>query len=118
MGNSRYGQWRQDSRGGSFWEFYGKYAFFSHVFGGLTRPVYRSGYDDYRRYQSGGRPYYGRNNQYGTRGKYTQQTNKSFFERRKAREAARKSRFSNRVNSKSRRSGMSGYRSRSGGSGK
>ena len=32
VGNSRYGNWRQDSRGNSFCEFYGKYAFFSSMF--------------------------------------------------------------------------------------
>ena len=118
IGNKRYGRWRQDSHGNSFWEFYGKYAFFSHLFGGFTRPIYRNDWNDYRRYNSMGRPYYGRNNQYGTQGKLTKQTNRSYFQRQKAKAQARKSRFSNKFKQRTRRSRMSGFRGRSGGFGK
>lgn len=34
VGNPNYGQWRQSSAGGSFWEWYGKYALFSSLIGG------------------------------------------------------------------------------------
>jgi hypothetical protein len=118
VGDARYGQWRKDNQGNSFWEFYGKFAFFSYMFGAFRRPVYQRDFNDYRRYRGNNQPYYGRNSEYGTRGKYTQTTHKSFFERRKARETARKSRFSRRVNQRNTRSGMSGMRQRSGGFGK
>jgi hypothetical protein len=118
VGNPQYGRWRQDSSGNSFWEFYGKWAFFSYMFSGLSRPIYRTDYDGYRRYQTNRRPYYGKNKQFGTQGKYTQQTNRSFFERRQARESARRSRFSQKFNQRSRRSAGSSVRRRSGGFGK
>jgi hypothetical protein len=118
VGNERYGRWRQDSHGNSFWEFYGRFAFFSHVFGGFTRPLYRSDWDDYRGYRNMGRPYYGRNNQYGTHGTLTKQTNRSFFQRQRAKAQARKSGFMNKFKQRTSRSRMSGFRSRSGGFGK
>lgn len=118
VGDSRYGNWRQDSRGGSFWEFYGKYAFFSHIFGGFGRPIYRSDWNTYRDYRSSGRPYFGRNKEYGTNGSVTKRTNKNFFERRQQRDRARKARFSERVRQRTRRSSMSTFRRRSGGFGK
>ena len=118
VGDQRYGQWRRDSGGNSFWEFYGKYAFFSHMFGMFSRPIYRNDWDSYRNYRSSGRPYYGNNRQYGTNGTYTKRTNKTFFERRQQRDAARKARFSQRVQQRTRRSNMSGARRRSGGFGK
>jgi len=37
VGNSSYGEWRQNSSGTSFWHWYGQYAFFSSMFRG---PVY------------------------------------------------------------------------------
>jgi len=119
VGDNRYGQWRTNSSGGSFWEWYGKYAFFSSMFGMFNRPIYRSDWGDYRSYRGSGRPYYGRNRQYGTNGSYTKRSNPSFFERRKQREARQKSRFSQRVKNRTRRSNMSNFRSRrSGGFGK
>jgi len=118
VGNPRYGHWRQDSHGSSFWEFYGKFAFFNAMFNMFGRPVYRNDWDTFSRYRSNRQPYFGRNRQYGTAGKYTQRTNKSFFQRRQQREAARKAKFSDRVKRRVKRSRMSGVRSRSGGFGK
>jgi len=118
VGNPRYGQWRQDASGNSFWEFYGKYAFFSSMFNMFNRPVYRNDWNDYRSYRGSGRPYYGRGNAYGTRGSYTKKTHNSFFERRKERLASKKASFSDRVQKRMNRSRMSGTRRRSGGFGK
>ena len=118
VGNQRYGQWRNDSSGNSFWEFYGKFAMLNAAFSMFRRPIYRSNYNDYRRHSSSGRPFYGSNREYGTSGSQTKQNNKSFFQRRKARDLARKSRFRNRIGQRVRRSNMSGYRSRSFGFGK
>ncbi|ETR72956.1 MAG: hypothetical protein OMM_01311 [Candidatus Magnetoglobus multicellularis str. Araruama] len=35
VGDPKYGQWKQDASGGSFWEFYGKYRMFTDVLGFL-----------------------------------------------------------------------------------
>ncbi|MCG8604027.1 hypothetical protein MJD09_03380 [bacterium] len=118
VGDQRYGQWRRDSGGNSFWEFYGKYAFFSHMFGMFSRPIYRNDWDNYSDYRSRGRPYYGNNRQYGTNGTHTKRTHKTFHDRQLRKDAARKARFSQRVQQRTRRSNMSGARSRSRGFGK
>ncbi len=118
VGDPSYGTWRQDSRGNSFWEFYGKYALISQMFGMFGRPVYRSDWNTYRNYRGRSSPYYGSNRQYGTRGSYTRRTNKSFFERRQLRESARQTRFGQKIKQRTRRSKMSGFRQRSGGFGK
>jgi hypothetical protein len=125
VGDSNYGQWRTDSSGNSFWEFYGKYRMFTDVLGFFTGPVYRHDYDDYDRYRSRRDPYFGRNNQYGTNGSYTQKNNPSFFERRMSRKQKSRSSFSSRVakrfgSKSSSRIGRTrtGFRSRSMGRGK
>jgi len=112
VGNERYGHWVRDERGNSFWEWYGRYAFFSTMFGMFGRPIYRNDWDMYRNYSSRGRPYFGRGREYGTTGTYTKQTRKTFFERQRARQAMRRARFSERVQRRVRRSRMSGFRSR------
>ncbi len=129
VGDTRYGEWRTDNSGNSFWSFYGKYALMSHLFGALQGPVYRGdwdGYRDYRRqYRQAGwgradrrtssgpiRGYFGSNRQYGTRGTVTQRTNPTFFQRQQARQASSRSRFSNKVRDRVSRSRSSGARSR------
>ncbi len=111
VGNDRYGQWRNDSRGGSFWEFYGKYALFSSLLGMNNRRLYRGDYDTYRTNRSRGRPYYGPSGNFGTRGSVTRTTNPSFFERQQRRQSTRSRSFSNRVRD---RSGRSTSRARGG----
>ena len=118
VGDSRYGQWQTDRGGNSFWEFYGKYALMSQVFGMFNRPVYRNDWDRYRDSRGRGTPYYGANREYGTNGSRTKQTNKNFFDRRVQKEQQRKARFSERAKQRVRRSRMSGMRRRSGGFGK
>jgi len=117
VGDSRYGQWVNDRRGGSFWEFYGKYALFSTLLGGFHRPVYRNDYDMYQTYRASKRPFFGSSNQYGTNGAVTRQTKPNFYTRYQQRERLRKRSFGDRV---SRRTGRTrtGFRSRSGGFGK
>ncbi len=115
VGNQRYGHWRSDSRGGSFWEFYGKYALFSQLLGGSRGPLYRSDYDSYRSYRSQGRPYYGPSNTYGTNGSATRASNPSFYQRQQARQQSKSQNFSQKVKSRSRGSSA---RSRSGSRGK
>ena len=122
VGDERYGQWREDAGGRSFWEFYGQYALLSHLIGGFGRPIYRddwSGYQDARRR---GQTYYGPgttgggrtdgtigsttrqttggSRTYGTNGSTTRQTNPDFFRRRQARQAAQSRSFGQRVTSR------------------
>ncbi len=118
VGDSRYGEWRRDSGGNSFWSFYGKYAFFRSMFGMFGGPIYSSRWDTYRDARYRGRPYYGSNHEYGTGGSYTKRTSPGFYQRRQQRELSRKARFSDRVRQRARRSRMSGFRRRSGGFGK
>ena len=113
VGDSRYGRWRTDNSGNSFWEWYGKYAMMSHVFGMFNRPIYRTDYDNFRDYRSSGRDYYGRGNVYGTNGSYTKTSKPDFFQRRQARERVSKSNFADKVKQRVRRSNMSSVRSRS-----
>jgi hypothetical protein len=132
VGNPQYGNWVQRD-GGSFWEFYGKYAMLSTVFNMMSRPaMYRSWNEYDSRYRGRSGPYYGAGGYYGTRS-YTQtgkgsQTSwgrkpQSFKERVRSRVSQSSSRASrssgsNRVSrSSSRYSGSSGYRSRGGGFG-
>lgn len=67
VGNPSYGNWRTDSRGGSFWEWYGKYAMFRSVLGfagyGFHRgPIYYGSWysrPHYSYYHDYGRNSYG-----------------------------------------------------------
>lgn len=113
VGDTRYGHWRTDHRGSSFWEFYGKYAMFSTLLGGFNRPIYRDDYNMYQRNRSSGMPYYGRNNQYGTNGSITKQAKPDFYSRRTAKNAS----FKDRVKKRTGRT-RTGYRGRSGRVGK
>ncbi len=117
IGDSRYGRWRQDGSGNSFWEWYGKYALISHMFGMFNRPVYYNDWNTYSSYRSRGRPYFGGTTTggplYGTNGTATKKTRPDFFKRQSMRSAASKSSFTNKVKNRVRRSNMSRTRSRS-----
>ncbi|NWH03438.1 hypothetical protein [Desulfobacter latus] len=59
VGNPEYGEWKQDESGNRFWSWYGKYAFFSHLF--FFPPHYYS-YGSWNRWNRDYRykkPYYG-----------------------------------------------------------
>jgi len=75
VGNEKYGHWTTNSSGGSFWEFYGRYAFMSSMFNLATMPIRYSMYDDYyNNYRGTSRSFYGSNgngNYYGTNSKYS-----------------------------------------------
>lgn len=117
VGDAKYGRWQSDSRGGSFWEFYGKYALFSSLLGGYNRPIYRADYDGYRQSRSRNTPYFGRNKQYGTNGSYTKQAKPNFYSRQAARQKMKRTSFKNRVAKRTGRT-RTGFRSRAGGFGK
>lgn len=119
VGNEKYGQWKSDNRGNSFWEFYGKYALMRDVLGLAGRTIFRNDYDQYRGYQTQNRPYYGPTGQeYGTNGTVTKQRNPTFFERRRARDMASQQRFRQKFQSRVGRSSGTSMRSRSFGFGK
>ena len=96
VGNDRYGQWRGDGRGGSFWEFYGRYALISHMIGGFGRPIYRNDWNSYRDFRGRGQPYFG-SGTHGTNGTVTRQSNPNFFRRQETRQRVRTQGFGNRV---------------------
>jgi len=123
VGNPQYGQWKQDSQGNSFWEFYGKYALFrSLLFGSGTTGLFGGGigrddYNSFRRSADAGRPYYGRNGEFGTYGTTTAKTKPSFFQQKKERMAQRQTDFAAKARSRMGRSSRSSV-SRSSGFGK
>ncbi|SEC88690.1 hypothetical protein SAMN04489761_3871 [Tenacibaculum sp. MAR_2009_124] len=80
VGNPRYGEWRTNSSGSSFWAFYGRYRLFSDLF---FRPSYGYGYgygyprrdwNDYNRNYRSKKSYYGGSNEYGTKSKSNKNT--------------------------------------------
>lgn len=82
VGNERYGNWRTDSSGNSFWEFYGRYAMISNMMGLMSGPLYRSHYYDYHSNYRGVRPYYGTGTHtYGTFSPAAKKANPNFHQR-------------------------------------
>ena len=78
VGNDKYGEWKKDDSGNSFWSWYGKYALFSHLF--FFPPSY-FGYGGWNSWNNGYRnqqPYFGKTQngaqQYGTRGSFVKQS--------------------------------------------
>lgn len=114
VGNERYGSWQRDSGGNSFWAFYGQYMFMSHLLGGNR--IYRNDYNNYQSTRGAGRPYYGSNKQFGTRGSVTKSTKPNFYARQKSRAAAKSRRFKTSANRTGR--SRSGYSRRSSSFGK
>jgi len=100
VGNSQYGRWRDNSSGGSMWEFYGKYMLMSQVmnWGGFG-------------------PYYGPKREYGTAGTVTQKQKPNFYKRKMAQKSRSQSRFQNKIGQRMGRS-KNTFRSRGFGFGK
>lgn len=71
VGNSKYGEWKKDESGSSFWSWYGRYAFFSSLF---FFPPHSYSYGSWNRWNTDYRykkPYYGQTqtgNTFGSRG--------------------------------------------------
>ena len=119
VGNPQYGRWVENNNGTSFWEFYGKYALLSSMFGMMGRPVYHDDYRSYRHNRERGRSYYGRNGEFGSTGTETRKQHKNFYQRRQQRERLKRQAFGQRVRNRATRSHHSGFRRRSfGGFGK
>lgn len=94
VGNPRYGHWRTDSHGNSFWAFYGRYRLFSDLFFG---PRYGYGYgyprhhwNDYNSNYRSKKSYYGKDKSFGTKSATNAKTTW----------AKKPQTFKNRVNSK------------------
>lgn len=125
VGNERYGHWI-NRNGGSFWEFYGKYAFMTSMFHMNSYPVRRSyWYDYHHNYYGYGRAYYGPTyngrSYYGTNGMYNSSRKNRWNSKSssfKQRIRSRVSRSTSRRSHSSSRYRSSSYRSRGGGFGK
>ncbi|MEC7640725.1 MAG: hypothetical protein VYC17_01080 [Nitrospinota bacterium] len=117
VGNPQYGQWRTNSSGGSFWEFYGKYMLISQVMNWAGHGLGRNHYNTYSTYRVNNRPYMGPNGEYGTNGTITKKQKPNFYKRRQMRKARSTSRFQDRVNRRVGRS-KNTFRSRGFGFGK
>ena len=84
VGNPAYGEWKTDSSGRSFWEYYGMFRLFSDLF---TGPGYHRGpiyYDDWTR----GRPRYSYHRDYG-RSTYGSAADRKNYKRRQSSIAAK-----------------------------
>lgn len=117
VGDPQYGTWKQDSQGGSFWEFYGKYALFSTLFGGWNRPIYRSDYAGYNQHRSTNRPYFGRNREFGSAGTIVKNKRPDFYSRRMSAVGGAGNKFKQKASQRTGRT-KTGFRGRSGGLGK
>ncbi len=115
VGDTRYGRWTRDSTGGSFWEFYGKYAFFSSLFGGWYHPIRMSDYRTYNQYRTFNRPFFGSKHEFGSTGQIAKRKRPGFYARRMSRSGSGS--FSSRLRSRIGRTRM-GFRGRAGGFGK
>jgi len=85
VGNEKYGEWKEDSHGSSFWSFYGRYMFISHLFGYNRYPVYYNSHRGYTGTYRGRQPYYGSSSSsrnYGTKSSMMKSRNPSFFSRK------------------------------------
>jgi len=121
VGNPSYGNWKQDSSGRSFWEWYGMYSLFSNVLGGRSYYNSWSSRPNYSYYGSYGRNRWGSstdvNRNYNLSQRHPSKYNKPSAAT-KSRYATSSSRSSSYGGSstKSSRSGKSGSRSSSYGS--
>ncbi len=113
VGDPKYGRWRDDGMGNSFWEFYGKYMLLTQAMNFAGNLIYRRDIPYYQESLRTGRPYMGRHRQYGTNGSYTKRSRPDFYKRKMAR-SSRGGLFSSRFGSvRSGRSMASSTRSRS-----
>ena len=68
-GSNRYGEWRTNSQGSSFWHYYGMYSFMNSLAGG-NRAYSGRNWRHYSTHNNSS-PYYGENREYGTYGSTT-----------------------------------------------
>ena len=75
VGNSRYGRWESDGRGGRRWSFFETYLFYHLIFGGRRHYYGYNSWNTWGRDYRGRRPFYGGTQTaplYGSRGRVTQ----------------------------------------------
>lgn len=109
VGDPKYGQW-VERNGTSFWQFYGQYALMRDLIGLGGGMISRGDYDDYRTSRRSNQPYYGRNNEWGTKGTVTQQQRPSTFERRKQAINQKQQSFSQKIQSRAKQgTGFGGF---------
>ena len=113
--NPRYGSWRSDSSGSSFWVFYGQYRLLGDLLG--SGRLYRNHYSDYARHRARGAPYYGSRREYGTNGSLTRRQKPNFYNRAMAKAKSSNASFSDRVKGRIGRA-RTGFAGRSGRGGK
>jgi hypothetical protein len=58
VGNEKYGAWKTDASGNSFWDWYVQYRFYNAIFG-LNQPYYRDEWNSWNRDYRGRKAYYG-----------------------------------------------------------
>ncbi len=80
VGNDKYGEWKKDSTGSSFWSWYGKYALFSHLFFFPPSYFHYGGWNSWSNNYGNRQPYFGKtqtgSQRYGTRGSFVKQSPK------------------------------------------
>jgi len=80
VGNDKYGEWKKDNTGNSFWSWYGRYALFSHLFFFPPSYFHYGGWNSWRNNYGHRQPYFGKtkngNQRYGTRGSFVKQSPK------------------------------------------
>jgi hypothetical protein len=91
VGNTQYGNWKQDNQGNKFWEYYGQYAFMSSLLNASQPRIYQNTYSHYDSYRNDpytrAKPYYGtKENSFGTNSPETKKSNPNFFERKQQQE--------------------------------
>ena len=74
VGNPKYGEWKEDDKGGRFWSWYGKYMFFSNLFFFPPSYFYYNSWNGWRNNYRHRRPYFGQTanglQKFGTRGAF------------------------------------------------
>ncbi|MCP4024348.1 MAG: hypothetical protein GY729_21075 [Desulfobacteraceae bacterium] len=74
VGNPKYGEWKKDEKGESFWGWYGKWAFFSNLFFFPPTYFYYNSWRGWNRDYRHKKPYFGKTKKgfqkYGTYGNY------------------------------------------------
>lgn len=128
VGNTRYGRWRNNNRGQSFWEFDRGAPLFEELDIDARFPIYKKDYKTYLRSKARKIPFFGVKKEYGTYGKITKKRKPDFFQRGMVRKQTKERSFKDKVGKRFRTSAQTtsvktgrtrtGYRGRSGSRGK
>jgi hypothetical protein len=78
VGDSRYGKWEKNSSGQPFWVFYGQYALLRDLlWRNQYQPIHISQHKSFVTHQQSGQAFFGAQNEYGSKGSWTQNQYKS-----------------------------------------